>query len=235
MSTVDPFTRLTTLPQGALIQRFTLDPTSDPPLNLVLALPSAAAYAKHNAPYLGETIGRVSNRIGKSHIHDLNDTSYQLHANETEATLHGGAEGWGKKVFSGPERVQRHGKEAELWTYTSEHMEEGFPGTVKLSVWYTPEVVQEQGQEVTRLTIEYEAELLDSTVDETIVAVTNHTYVLCPHTSLNTPEPNSQPPATSTSLTPPHSPAQPAPSPQPSTKSSTPPPFPPANSPRSPT
>lgn len=175
MSLVDPFTRLATLPQGALVQRFTIDPTSNPPLNLVLALPSAAAYAEHNAPFFGETIGRISNRIGKAEVHNLNNKSYKLHANENEATLHGGAEGWGKKTFKGPERTQRFGKAAELWTHTSEHMDEGFPGTVKLSVWYTPEVVQEQGREVTRLTIEYEADLIDTSVDETVVAITNHT------------------------------------------------------------
>ena len=76
--------------------------------------------------------------------------------------------------------VRRGGRAAQQWTHVSAHGDEGFPGGVELSVWYTPEVVLEAGREVTRLGVEYEARLVGDEVDETIVAVTNHTCVVVP-------------------------------------------------------
>lgn len=177
----DAFARFTALTQGALVQRFTLTastPTTSPS-NLVLSLPTAAAYAA-DSNYLGETIGRVSNRIGGAALHSVAGRSWPLHANEPDgpATLHGGARGWGKAAFAGPRAVQRAGRAAQQWTHVSAHGDEGFPGAVQLSVWYTPEVVLEGGREVTRLGIEYEARLVGEEVEETVVAVTNHTCVV---------------------------------------------------------
>ena len=160
----------TFLPTGALIQEFKVGGQ-----NIVLGFPTIEPYKE--APFFGETIGRVANRIKDAVIEDLNGKSYKLYQNNGAHSLHGGQEGWGKKVFKGPDPQERHGKESVKFTYTSPDGEEGYPGTVELRVWYTAYEEQEDGVNKTILITEYEVELVGDEVDETVINVTNHRYV----------------------------------------------------------
>lgn len=153
------------LAQGAIIQKFAVAGH-----NLVLSFPSAELYLQ--APYFGETIGRVANRIRGGLIPDLNGQSYQLTTNLFgQHHLHGGTTGWGHRTFSGPQRVTRNGRDAVQFTYISPDGEEGYPGTVELRVWYT---AYDQEDFSTSLEIEYEAELIGAECEQTIVNITNH-------------------------------------------------------------
>jgi len=155
-------------PTGALIQELKIAGH-----NIVLGYPSLEPYAK--APFFGETIGRVANRIKQAQIDGLNGKSYKLAANDGPNHLHGGEQGWGKKVFKGPEPVNRNGQESVLFTYVSPDGEEGYPGTVELRVWYTAyEEAREAGSPKFVLETEYEVELIGSEVDETVINITNH-------------------------------------------------------------
>lgn len=72
------------------------------------------------------------------------------------------------------------GGESVQFTYRSPHDEQGFPGTVDVSVTYTSgKQKSKDGKEATVLAIEYEARLVDdeSGVNETCVNLTNHSYV----------------------------------------------------------
>jgi aldose 1-epimerase len=158
----------TFLPLGAIIQEFKVNGR-----NIVQGFPTTEQYKKYNAPYFGETIGRIANRVSGAKI-SLNGTSYQLPVNNGPNSLHGGELGWGKREFEGPVSVQRNGKDALLFTYTSKDGEEGYPGTVDVKVWYTPEKENVDGVEKEILTIEYEAELAGDEVEETAVGMTNH-------------------------------------------------------------
>lgn len=162
----------TFLPQGGIIQEFRIGGQ-----NIVLGFPSAATYKGKTSPFFGENIGRYANRISVAKINDLNGKSYDLVANNGPNTLHGGAEGWGKKTFEGPTPVNRDGRESVLFKYVSKDGEEGFPGTVELKLWYTPFVEKDDGKDKTTLDIEYEVELVGDEVEETAVSVTNHRYV----------------------------------------------------------
>ena len=157
------------LPTGALIQEFKVAGQ-----NIVLGFPTVEPYKQ--APFFGETIGRVANRIKNGVIEKLNGKSYKLFQNNGPHSLHGGQEGWGRKVFKGPLPIQRAGKEAVQFTYVSPDGEEGYPGTVELRVWYTAFEEQEDGVNKTVLIMEYEVELTGDEVDETVVNVTNHRY-----------------------------------------------------------
>ncbi|OQO08067.1 hypothetical protein B0A48_06860 [Cryoendolithus antarcticus] len=160
------------LPQGGIIQDFKVGGT-----NIVLGFPSAESYKTKHSPFFGETIGRVANRISGAKINSLNGKSYPLAVNNGPNTLHGGVNGWGKVDFEGPKDVERNGKEAVLFTYLSKDGDEGFPGTVEFKLWYTPSVENDKsGIEKTSLEIEYEVELVGDEVEETVVAVTNHSY-----------------------------------------------------------
>jgi aldose 1-epimerase len=126
-----------------------------------------------NAPYFGETIGRIANRVAKGKF-ELNGKTYQLPVNNGPNSLHGGDAGWGKREFEGPQEVDRNGKKATFFKYLSKDGEEGYPGTVEVRVWYVPEKEQNGGVQKEVLHIEYEAELLEGDVAETAVNITNH-------------------------------------------------------------
>lgn len=163
----------TFLPLGAIIQKFTVNGK-----NIVQGFSTAELYKQHNAPYFGETIGRIANRVSGAKINDLNGKSYPLAANNAPNSLHGGNVGLGKRVFEGPSSVQRNGKEATFFKYVSPDGEEGYPGTVEFRVWYTQEQVQVDGAQQEVLNIEYEAELVGDEVEETAINLTNHRYVV---------------------------------------------------------
>ncbi|KAJ9620933.1 hypothetical protein H2203_007519 [Taxawa tesnikishii (nom. ined.)] len=146
----------TFLPQGAIIQEFRIAGTT--------------------SAYFGETIGRVANRISGAKIENLNNKSYTLAANNGRNALHGGPQGWGKQQFDGPKPVNRNGKEGVEFKYLSKDGDEGYPGTVQLTVWYTAGKTEDEGVQKTGLEIEYEVELVGDEVEETAVAVTNHSY-----------------------------------------------------------
>jgi aldose 1-epimerase len=159
----------TFLPLGAIIQKFTVNGK-----NIVQGFPTAELYKKYNAPYFGETIGRIANRVSDAKINSINGKSYSLAANNAPNSLHGGVNGWGKREFEGPLSVDRNGKEATFFKYVSVDGEEGYPGTVEFRVWYVQETETVDGTQQEVLNIEYEAELIGDEVDETAISVTNH-------------------------------------------------------------
>ncbi|KAF9887146.1 hypothetical protein FE257_010521 [Aspergillus nanangensis] len=143
--------------------------------NIVLGFDKKEEY-EYNAPWFGATIGRVANRIRDGVIQSLNNQSYELEKNNSPNALHGGSRGWGRQDFEGPTLLQRNGKDTLLYTYISPHMDEGYPGTVEIRVFYTADEEKEGSQTRTVLNIEYEVELIGDECDETVVNVTNHSY-----------------------------------------------------------
>ncbi|CAJ2509439.1 Uu.00g144650.m01.CDS01 [Anthostomella pinea] len=170
------------LPLGAIIQSLTIGG-----VNIVQGFPKQDQYVSHNAPFFGETIGRVANRISYAKITSLNGgKSYPLAANNGPNTLHGGPKGWGKRLWNGPKPVgvrqipgleggELKGGESVEFVLTSEDGDEGFPGEVVAKVVYTTGKIVEGGKEVTILGMEYDAELV-SGAEETVINMTNHSY-----------------------------------------------------------
>ena len=151
--------------------------------------PKQSLYQSHNAPFFGETIGRVANRLANAQINSLNGRSYKLTANNGVNALHGGEIGWGKRVWEGPKAVgvrgidglgengiggKLEGGESVEFKLRSEDGDEGYPGTVDVSVVYTAGTQTQGGKEVRVLGIEYAVQLVGEEVEETVVNVTNH-------------------------------------------------------------
>ncbi|KAE8348257.1 galactose mutarotase-like domain-containing protein [Aspergillus coremiiformis] len=157
--------KLTSL--GAIIQELNVDGQ-----NIVLGFTKREFYEKYNTPWFGATIGRVANRIKDGRIRSLNDKEYEIEKNNDPNALHGGSRGWGRQDFEGPTLLQRNGKDTLLYTYTSPHLDGGYPGTVEIKVFYTAS----KENNCSILTIEYEAQLVGSECNETVVNVTNHSY-----------------------------------------------------------
>jgi len=115
-------------------------------------------------PHYGCTTGRVANRIANAQF-ELDGKMYTLPANNlNKHTLHGGIEGFDKKVWEITEVVTEGEVVKVSFTYNSPDGEEGFPGSLKTQVDY---LVTEKSIE-----IDYTA----TTDKPTIVNLTNHAY-----------------------------------------------------------
>ncbi|KAM3081745.1 hypothetical protein ACMFMG_005191 [Clarireedia jacksonii] len=173
------------LPLGAIIKSFLVPTKSGSSLNIVQSFPTTELYQKYNAPYFGETIGRVANRVANAKISSLNGKEYALTQNNGVNALHGGPKGWGKRVWQGPKLVGvreipgvegLQGGESVEFRLRDEDGEEGYPGTVEVSVVYTTGKQTVDGKEARVLGFEYEVRLVDdgTGVEETAVNATNH-------------------------------------------------------------
>lgn len=83
------------------------------------------------------------------------------------------------RVFTGPALNIENAKSTAVFTLRSPHMEGGFPGDINVKAIYSlfeSDSASGSGRRVT-LELEYEATLDDdSSVDEAVVALTNHSY-----------------------------------------------------------
>ena len=86
-------------------------------------------------PYFGAIVGRVANRIGGARF-QIDGKEYKISANKGKDHLHGGFEGFDRKLWDCEAEVGE--SEAKItFRYTSPHLEEGYPGNLKNEVVYT--------------------------------------------------------------------------------------------------
>ena len=149
---------MTVMDYGATVQSLCIPDRDGKPIDVVLGYDTAAEYEKHG-DYLGATIGRVGNRIGKAEF-SLNGKTYNLAKNDGENHLHGGTEGFDKKIW----RMAAQGDSLLCWRVSPDG-EENYPGNLKVQVLFTltPD---------NRLCLTYDAD----TDADTLVNLTNHSY-----------------------------------------------------------
>lgn len=126
-------------------------------IDVVQGYESAEEYAAQTF-YTGASVGRTANRIGNA-VFELNGKTYHLAANNACNCLHGGIHGFNEKVFSAEEMSDR-----VVFRTVSPDGEEGYPGTLQLSVTY---LLLPDGVEIIT-----EAE----SDQDTLFAYTNHSY-----------------------------------------------------------
>lgn len=114
-------------------------------------------------PYFGCIVGRYANRISGAQF-TLDNHMYRLAANVGENHLHGGLEGFDKKIWDASEFREPDGSGVEL-SYTSPDGEEGYPGELTVRVKYKVTLLNE-------LKIEYYA----TSTGPTPVNLTHHSY-----------------------------------------------------------
>jgi len=127
--------------------------------DVVLGHDTLAEYIADNKTYFGALIGRYANRIGHAQF-ALNGVTYKIPANDNGNSLHGGPQGFDKRVWSAKELPDG----VEL-TYVSKDGEAGYPGTLTAIVAY-------HLTESDVLRIHYYA----TTDKDTVVNLTNHSY-----------------------------------------------------------
>lgn len=151
---------------GAILTSFIVPPRKgDPagtPTDVVLGFDSLAGYLAGH-PYFGAVCGRYSNRIARGRF-ELDGKAYTLATNNGVNHLHGGVEGFDKKLWQATPHTTAQGPAVSL-ELISPDGEEGYPGTLHARACYT---LTPQGE----LIVELEA----TTDAPTVLNLVNHTY-----------------------------------------------------------
>lgn len=128
--------------------------------NVALGFDDLEKY-KTGHPFFGAIAGRYANRIAKGRF-ELNGEVYKLATNNGENHLHGGVEGFDKKVWDYEVNEEEN---SVTFSYLSPDGEEGYPGNLDTDVTYT---LTDENE----LRIDYHA----TTDKPTVVNLTNHSY-----------------------------------------------------------
>ncbi|MFJ9115912.1 aldose epimerase family protein [Streptomyces sp. NPDC102394] len=151
--------RVRILSYGGVVQSVEIPDRDGRAGNVVLGFAGLDDYVEHPGPYLGALVGRYANRIAGARF-TLDGVTYELEPNNAPNSLHGGPQGFDKRVW---EVVPvEHGVRLAR---VSPDGEEGFPGRLEVTATYT---LDADGS----LRIAYEA----VTDAPTPVNLTNHSY-----------------------------------------------------------
>ncbi|HEY4147992.1 MAG TPA: aldose epimerase family protein [Chitinophagaceae bacterium] len=131
--------------------------------NVVAGFENILDYAK-NPWYFGCVVGRYAGRISQGRF-ELDGEMIQLSVNEGGSHLHGGVEGFDKKVWEVVSLINKKDEVGVELRYFSPDGEEGYPGNMCVRVIY---LLTRQN----RLSLHYFAE----TDKATPVNLTNHSY-----------------------------------------------------------
>jgi len=150
------------LTYGGIVQSILVPDRNGQMANVVLGFATVDEYVA-GSPYFGCITGRYANRIARGTF-TLEGKRYFLALNNGSNTLHGGVKGFDKHVWAAEDTSGTDGPALTL-SRTSPDGEEGYPGTLEVSVTYTL-------TEANELRIEYQA----TTDAPTIINLTNHSY-----------------------------------------------------------
>lgn len=155
--------KLTVTNYGASIVSLEIPNKKGELINVIAGLDDVADYEEvsyhPSAKFLGASIGRYAGRIREGRI-KIGDEQYALY-HQNEVHLHGGLKGFDKKFW----KLESTRDNTITFSYDSKHLEEGYPGNLKVKVMY-------QLSNDNELIITYHA----TTDRDTFVNLTNHAY-----------------------------------------------------------
>ena len=149
------------LSYGGVVRTLCVKDRNGKTVDVVMGYDTLEEY-ENKRGYYGALVGRNSNRIANSEF-VLNGKTYKLEPNDGRNNLHGGEGGFSKRVW---DVIAEDGAEPSLvLSLTSPDGEEGFPGTIDVTVTYTL-------TSKNALMINYKAKC----DEDTICNMTNHSY-----------------------------------------------------------
>jgi aldose 1-epimerase len=120
---------------GAIVSKFIITNAHGEKQDIVLGFDDVEQYVSEeylaNCPYFGAIIGRYANRI-KGGQFSIDGKAYQLYTSEDGNSLHGGKEGFDKKVWEVLSTIDP----SVTLQYISPAGEEGYPGNLTVQVTY---------------------------------------------------------------------------------------------------
>jgi aldose 1-epimerase len=126
---------LVAITYGGIVTRLLLPADQNERVDVVLGFTDLESYITSNA-HFGAITGRVAGRISGARF-ELEGRNYQLARNHHPNHLHGGLQGFDKKIWAATGDLRFDGAPFLHLTYQSADGEEGYPGTVDVSVTYT--------------------------------------------------------------------------------------------------
>lgn len=144
---------------GGIITHLRLKNQKNDPLDVILGYQDKTEYLK-NPIYFNAIVGRVCGRISHAKF-SLNDKEYQLSANNGGHHLHGGNKGFSHKIWE-----VSFTEEGARLSYSSPHLEEGYPGNVEIQVEY--KILKDEPG--------YKTEIRAQTDQTTLVNINTHEY-----------------------------------------------------------
>jgi len=151
--------RVAILSFGGIVQSIEVPDRHGQLANVALGFADLDNYVTRN-PYFGALIGRFANRLARARF-ALDGTEYTLDANPGPSSLHGGLDGFDKRVW------QVHGADARrlVLALGSPDGDQGYPGSLSVEVTYS---LDDDGA----LRLDYRA----TTDRPTVLNLTNHSY-----------------------------------------------------------
>jgi aldose 1-epimerase len=131
--------------------------------DVILGFDTFDGYLK-NTPFFGAVVGRYGNRIARGRF-AIDGVTYTLAKNDGENSLHGGAKGFDKAVWTPHVATVPEGASSLRLEHISPDGDEGYPGTLTATVTYT---LTDRNE----LKIAYTA----TSDKKTVVNLTNHSY-----------------------------------------------------------
>jgi aldose 1-epimerase len=153
----------TVITYGGILQSLIVPDKHGKAADVVLGFDDVQGYQKNGNVYFGATIGRFGNRLADGAF-ELDGKRYQVPQNDHGNSLHGGPQGFDKRVWKAEPHNGKDSVGVTL-TYLSADGEMGFPGALKTDVTYS---LTEQNE----LRIDYKA----TTDKPTVLNLTNHSY-----------------------------------------------------------
>jgi aldose 1-epimerase len=148
---------------GATVQRLEVPDRRGRVTNISLGFDNIDDYLELS-PSFGATIGRYANRIAGGTF-TLDGETYQIPTNDGDNALHGGPEGFEKRIWS-TKVVEKPDAIGVEFTYVSPDGEMGFPGELTTTATYLLNRRDE-------LRVDYHATVSGKA---TVLNLTNHTY-----------------------------------------------------------
>jgi len=119
---------------GAVIQAIRVPDRAGRLDDIALGYDSMQGYLT-SSPYFGAVVGRYANRIARGQF-TLEGRTYRLAINNAPNHLHGGLKGYDKVLWQA-QAFQRSDTVGVTFQYTSPDGDEGYPGTLRVSVSYS--------------------------------------------------------------------------------------------------